>query len=45
MVLDSKILTGDFDSSLTEIRKQTDGHEIFRCDSENDSLDVSCKSD
>ena len=45
MFLDRKILTGDFDSSLTKIRKETDGNEIFKCYSENDSLDVSCESD
>ena len=45
MVLDRKILTGDFCSSLTEIRKETGDNEIFRYDSENDSLDVSCESD
>ena len=45
MVLDRKILTGDFGSSLTEIRKETGDNEIFKYDSENDSLDVSCESD
>ena len=45
MVLDRKILTGDFCSSLTEIRMETGDNEIFRYDSENDSLDVSCESD
>ena len=45
MILDRKILTGDFGSSLTEVRKEKDDNEIFRCDSESDSLDVSCESD
>ena len=45
MVLDRKIVTGDFGSSLTEIREETGDNEIFRYDSENDSLDVSCESD
>ena len=45
MVLDRKIVTGDFGSSLTEIREETGDNKIFRYDSENDSLDVSCKSD
>ena len=45
MVLGRKILTGDFSSSLTEIRKEIGDNEIFRYDSENDPLDVSCESD
>ena len=45
MLLDGKILTGDFGSSLTEIKKETGDNEIFRYDSENDSLNVSCESD
>ena len=45
IILDTKILTGDFGSSLTEVRKEKDDNEIFRCDSESDSLDVSCESD
>ena len=45
LVLNRKIVAGDIDSSLTELRKRTDGNEIFKCNLENDSLDVSCESD
>ena len=45
MILDKKIHTVDFDSSLTKIRKETDDNKIFRCDSENDSLDILCELD
>ena len=45
MILDKKIHTVDFDSSLIKIRKETDDNKIFRCDSENDSLDILCELD
>ena len=43
MIIDSKILTGDFGSSLTEITKRTVNNEIFKIYLEIDSLDVSCE--
>ena len=45
MILDRNILTGDFGISLNKIREEKDDNEIFRCNSESDSLDVSCESD
>ena len=45
MILDRNILTGDFGSSLNKITEEKDDNEIFRCNSESDSLDVSCESD
>ena len=39
------ILDKNFCSSLFDKRKETDDNEIFRCDWENDWLDVSCELD